>query len=407
MTEPRPIYLDHHATTPCDPRVVEAMEPFWSEEFGNATSRTHAYGWRAAEAVERARRQVAALLGADAREIVFTSGATEANNLAILGAARGLRDRGDHVVTTRVEHKSVLDPCRALRREGFRVTELGVDREGLVDPAALRAAIEPRTVLVSILHANNEIGVVQPLAELAAIVVDRDVAFHADAAQSAGRIDVNAKRIPIDLLSMSAHKLYGPKGIGALYVRRRAKRIRIEPIVHGGGQEQGLRSGTLPVPLCVGFGRACEIASVEREAQAARMRALRDRLLERIVAGVVEVEVNGHLEQRLPGNLHLTFPGVEGEALLAALPDVALSAGSACTAASHEPSHVLLALGLDARRALSSVRFGIGRTNTEDEIDRAAARVIEEVQRLRAMSGVASTRAARGSVSFRSPNRRR
>ncbi len=388
----RPIYLDHNATTPCDASVVAAMIPYFTEEFGNAASRTHAYGWRAGEAVERAREQIGALVGADAREIVFTSGATEANNLALFGGARALRgDSGgkrDHIVSCRAEHRAVLDPLLALEREGFRVTLLGVDRDGRVDPDDLRAAIDARTSLVSIMHANNEIGVIQPIAELSALAAEAGAAFHCDAAQSAGALDVDATRLGVDLLSLSAHKLYGPKGIGALVVRRRAKRARVEPILHGGGHERGLRSGTLPVPLCVGFGAAAELARASRAADAERHTRLRERLLERLAAELPGIVVNGHASSRLPGNLNVSFPGVEGEALLAALPELALSAGSACTSAKPEPSHVLRALGADKARALSALRFGIGRGNDSAQIEAAAELVIAQVRRLRALSPV-------------------
>jgi cysteine desulfurase len=386
----RPIYLDHNATTPCDPGVVRAMLPYFSEEFGNAASRTHAFGFRADAAVERARAQVAALVGADPREIVFTSGATEANNLALLGAARAQHrasgGKRDHVVSCRTEHRAVLDPCLALEREGFRVTLLGVDGDGLVDPERLRAALEPRTALVSIMHANNEIGVIQPIAQLSRIAAEAGVAFHCDAAQSAGALDVDVTRLGVEFLSLSAHKLYGPKGIGALVVRRRSSRARIEPILHGGGHERGLRSGTLPVPLCVGFGAAAELALGARAVDAARHERLRERLLARLEASLSNLVLNGHPSARLPGNLNLSFLGVEGEALLAALPELALSVGSACTSAKREPSHVLRALGAGEARSLSALRFGIGRGNDEAEIDAAAELVIAQVRRLRALS---------------------
>ena len=387
----RPIYLDHNATTPCDASVVAAMIPYFSEEFGNAASRTHAYGWRAEAAVEHAREQIAALVAADAREIVFTSGATEANNLALLGGARALRresgGKRDHVVSCRAEHRAVLDPCGALEREGFRVTLLGVDRDGFVDPERLREALDARTALVSIMHANNEIGVVQPIAALAAIAAESGASFHCDAAQSAGALEVDVTRIGVDFLSLSAHKLYGPKGIGALVVRR-AKRARLEPILHGGGHERGLRSGTLPVPLCVGFGAAAELARVSRAADAERHTRLRERLLARLSAELPGLVLNGHESARLPGNLNVSFLGVEGEALLAALPELALSAGSACTSAKPEPSHVLRALHADKARALSALRFGIGRGNDAAQIDAAAELVITQVRRLRALSPV-------------------
>jgi cysteine desulfurase len=379
------IYLDHHATTPCDPRVVEAMLPYFAREFGNAASRTHAFGWRAEQAVEQARGEVAALVGADPREIVFTSGATESNNLALLGVARAARPRRAHVVTSRIEHRAVLDPCRALEREGVRVTYLDVARDGRVDPAAVEAALEADTLLVSIMFANNEIGTLQPIEAIGRIARARGVLFHCDAAQAAGKVPVDVVRDSIDLLSLSAHKLYGPKGVGALYVRRRP-RIEIEPILHGGGHERGLRSGTLPVPLCVGFGAACAIAASERAGEAERLTALRERLRAALVAGVESVHLNGHGELRLPGNLNVSFDGVEAEALLAALPELALSSGSACTSAKKEPSHVLRALGLAPERSLGSIRIGLGRGTTEAEVDFAAGRIAVEVARLREMS---------------------
>ncbi len=386
------IYLDHNATTPCDPRAVAAMAPYWSDDFGNAASRTHAFGWRAEAAVETARVQVAALVGADPREIVFTSGATEANNLAILGGARALRresgGKRDHVISVRSEHRAVLDPCRALEREGFRVTLLGVDAEGRVEPERLRDALEPRTALVSIMHANNEIGVVQPIALLAGVAAGAGAAFHCDAAQSAGALATDVAVLGVDFLSLSAHKLYGPKGIGALVVRRRPPRARIEPILHGGGHERGLRSGTLPVPLCVGFGVAAEIARSSRAGDAERHERLRERLFSRLEAELPGVVRNGHATERLPGNLNVSFLGVEGEALLAALPELALSSGSACTSARREASHVLSALGAGEARSLSALRFGIGRGNDEAQIDEAAERVIAQVRRLRALSPV-------------------
>jgi cysteine desulfurase len=386
---PAPIYLDHHATTPCDPRVVEAMRPYWSDEFGNAASRTHAFGWRASEAVERAREHVARALGADPREVIFTSGATESNNLALLGAARALRARGRpaRIVTCATEHRAVLDPCAALAREGFDVERLPVQSDGRLDPERLRAALARPAALVSVMHANNEIGVIQPIAELAALARASGALFHCDAAQSVGKLATDTAALGVDLLSATAHKLYGPKGIGALFVRHRDPRVVLEPIVTGGGHERGLRSGTLPVPLVVGFGAACELACELRVEEAARVLALRELLWERLSAES-DVVRNGHPTERLPGNLNVSFGGVEGEALLMALPDLALSTGSACTSASPEPSHVLRALGGGPARALSSLRFGIGRTNTQDEIERAAARVVEELRRLRALSPV-------------------
>lgn len=381
----RPIYLDHHATTPVAPRVLEAMLPYFGEEYGNPSSATHAFGWRAEAAVEEARERLAAALGADdPREIVFTSGTTESDNLAIAGIARAGRGRRDHLVTSAIEHPAVLDCCSALEREGFAVTRLPVDADGLVDPEAVRAAVTERTALVSVMAANSEIGVLQPLEAIGAICRERGVPFHTDAAQAVGKIalDVGAQRI--DLLSMCAHKLYGPKGVGALYVRRRRPRIRIAPLLHGGGHEGGLRSGTLPVPLIVGFARAVSLCLEEREAEARRLRDLRRRLLDRLRERLAGVHVNGSLERRLPGNLNLSFDGVSADALLVALRDVALSTGSACASARGEPSHVLRALGLSPERVRGAVRFGLGRGNTAEEIDVVAERVAEEVERARA-----------------------
>ena len=381
-----PIYLDHHSTTPCDTRVVDAMAPYWTREFGNAASRTHAFGWRAEEAVEAAREEVARLIGADPREIVFTSGATEANNLALLGVARANRERGDHIITCQTEHRSVLDPLAALEKVGFRVTCLAVDAEGLVDVDDLRAALDGRTILVSVMHVNNEIGVVQPLEEIARVTREHGTLFHTDAAQSVGKLVVDVDRLGVDLLSLTAHKLYGPKGMGALYVRRRSPVLRVAPILYGGGHERGMRSGTLPVPLCVGLGRACQIAGHEWETDAKRALLLRDRLRQRLSTELDEVWLNGHPENRVAGNLNLSFTGLEAQALLVALPDVALSSGSACTSAQPEPSHVIRALGGGQARALGAVRFGIGRANSEAEIDAVAEMLVEQVERLRAMS---------------------
>ena len=381
-----PIYLDHQATTPCDTRVVDAMAPYWSREFGNAASRTHAFGWRAQEAVEAAREEVARLIGADSREVVFTSGATESNNLALLGVARASRERGDHIITCQTEHRAVLDPLAALEKEGFRVTRLAVDAQGLVDVDGLSAALEPRTILVSIMHVNNEIGVVQPLAEIGRITREHGALFHTDAAQSVGKLPVQVDLLGVDLLSLSAHKLYGPKGIGALYVRRRSPVVRLAPILRGGGHERGLRSGTLPLPLCVGLGRACQIAGQEWEANAKHGVRLRDQLWGRLSTELDEVWLNGHPERRVGGNLNVSFVGLEAQALLVALPEVALSAGSACTSAQPEPSHVIRALGWGAARALGAVRFGIGRSNTEAEIDAVGGMLVEQVGRICAIS---------------------
>jgi cysteine desulfurase len=377
----RPIYLDYQATTPCDPRVVEAMAPWWSERFGNAASKTHAYGWEAAEAVETARRHVAALIGADAREIVFTSGATEANNLALLGSARAARGARDRVIALATEHRSVLDPAARLEREGLQVTRLGVARDGLLDVERLRAALDERVLWVSAMHANNEIGVIQDVAAIAQAAREVGALVHCDAAQSAGKLALDVRALGVDLLTLSGHKLYGPKGIGALWVRRRPP-LALEPLVFGGGHERGLRSGTLAVPLCIGLGEAARIAAFEREAESQRTRTLRDRLWERLAREIPGTGLNGHASQRLPGNLNVALP-VESSALLAALPELALSTGSACTSAVPEPSHVLRALGLERARALGSIRLSIGRPTTAAEVERAADLLRERVAALR------------------------
>jgi cysteine desulfurase len=374
---PNPIYLDHQATTPVDPRVLEAMLPYFGVRFGNAASRSHRFGWEAEKAVELARKRIAALAGAAPREIVFTSGATESNNLAI----KGVRPR--HIVTVATEHKAVLDP---VKRAAPDATILRPRSDGLIDLDELRDAIRPDTGLVSVMYANNEIGVVQPIREIGAICREKGVLFHCDAAQAFGKIPVNVEADGIDLLSVSAHKIYGPKGVGALYVRRR--KVRLEAQMDGGGHEFGMRSGTLNVPAIVGFGEACAIAAGEMADEGARMAALRDRLRAALERGLDEVTVNGSLEHRLPGNLNMSFRGVDGEALITSLPEVALSTGSACTSANPEPSHVLRALGLSDDRAHSSLRFGIGRFNTEEEIDYVAGRVVESVKRLRALAPV-------------------
>ncbi len=381
-----PIYMDNQATTPVDPRVLEAMLPFFSEKFGNAASKTHSFGWEAEEAVKNARRQVAELIGADNREIVFTSGATESNNLALKGAARAYRAKGDHLVTVATEHKAVLDPCKRLEHEGFRVTILPVDRFGRVSPGQVAEAITEQTIFVSVMAANNEIGTLQPLAEIGRACEERGVLFHTDAAQAAGKIPLDVEAMGIDLLSISGHKLYGPKGVGALYVRRRQPRVRLEPIIDGGGHEHGLRSGTLPVPLVVGFGKACELSRREMDAEAERLRLLRERLRTGIMERLPAVTLNGHPSERLAGNLNLSFAHVKGEALLLALKEVALSAGSACTSAQLGPSHVLRAIGLEDELADASLRFGLGRFNTQEEVDWVRDHVVREVNRLREMS---------------------
>jgi cysteine desulfurase len=384
MTAKLPIYLDHHATTPVDSRVLDAMLPYFREDFGNASSASHVYGWRAEAAVEQARETIASAIGAeDPREIVFTSGTTESDNLALLGVLRAGRTRRDHLVTTAIEHPAVLDPARQLEREGFRVTVLPVDGEGRVDPDAVAAAIDERTALVSVMAANSEVGTLQPLAEIGRICGEREVPFHSDAAQAVGKVPLDVRRLGVDLLSLCAHKLYGPKGIGALYVRARRPRLRIEPLQHGGGHERGLRSGTLPVPLIVGFAQALRLCDSERAAEAERLTALRGRLWDGLREGLDGVTLNGPVERRLPGNLNLSFDGVDADHLLVALPGVALSTGSACASASAEPSHVLAALGLPPERARGAVRFGLGRSNSEAEIDAVAAQVVAAVREIR------------------------
>lgn len=380
---PRPaLYLDHHATTPLDDRVLEAMLPYLTEDFGNAASRSHVFGWRAEAAVEQARESIAAALGAEPREVVFTSGATEANNLALLGAGRQRgRSRGrKRVVALATEHPAVLDPLAALGREGHDVEIVPVEPDGLVDLERLRAAVDDRTAVVSAMAANNEIGVLQPLAEIGAIAREAGAWFHSDAAQAAGRLVLRVDREPIDLLSLSGHKLYGPKGVGALFVRARGPRVVLEPILYGGGHERGLRSGTLPVALIVGLAKALALALLERETEWARLVGLRDRLWRRLSSELEGVRCNGSLEQRLPGNLNVSFEDVEIDKLLLALPDLALSTGSACSSATPEPSHVLLALGLTEPLARASLRFGLGRSTTAADLDFAADRVVDAVR---------------------------
>jgi cysteine desulfurase len=380
-----PIYLDYQATTPTDPRVVEAMMPYFSLMFGNPHSRNHQYGWDAEEGVERARAQIAAIIGANEKEIIFTSGATESNNLAIKGVARFYKDKKRHVITCVTEHKCVLDSCRHLELEGFRITYLPVQKNGLIDLDLLRASIADDTVLVSIMAVNNEIGVIQPLAEIGRICRERKVFFHTDAAQAVGKIPLDVEAMQIDLMSISGHKIYGPKGIGALFVRRRP-RVRLEAMISGGGQERGMRSGTLPTPLCVGLGEACRIAQVEMGAEAERLHGLRARFLDKITAALPEVFLNGDLDHRIPGNLNLSFAYVEGEGLMMGIKDLAVSSGSACTSASLEPSYVLRALGVEEELAHTSLRIGIGRFTTEAEVDYAVERIVGEVRRLRTMS---------------------
>jgi cysteine desulfurase len=380
-----PIYLDYQATTPTDRRVVDAMLPYFTQVFGNPHSRNHRFGWDAEEAVEKARAQVAHIIGANEKEIIFTSGATESNNLAIKGVSRFYRDKKRHVITCVTEHKCVLDSCRHLELEGFQVTYLPVHKNGLIDLDQLRDAITRDTVMVSIMAVNNEIGVIQSLAEIGRICREKKVFFHTDAAQAVGKIPLDVEAMQVDLMSVSGHKIYGPKGIGALYVRRRP-RVRLEALISGGGQERGMRSGTLPTPLCVGLGEACRIAEAEMGAEAERLHALRDRLLNRFTEQLPEVYVNGDLEYRIPGNLNVSFAYVEGEGLMMGIKDLAVSSGSACTSASLEPSYVLRALGVEEELAHTSLRIGLGRFTTEAEVDYAADRIVGEVRRLRNMS---------------------
>jgi cysteine desulfurase len=382
------VYLDHHATTPVDPRVLEAMLPYFGPRFGNAASRGHSFGWDAEKAVELARRRVAGLAGASPREIVFTSGATESDNLALKGIAEAYRPNGNHIVTMATEHKAVLDTARHLERLGFGLTVLAPRPDGRIDLDALREAIRPETLLVSVMYANNEIGGIQPVREIGAICREKGALFHTDAVQAFGKVPIDVEADHIDLMSVSAHKMYGPKGVGALYVRRRNPRVRVAAQVDGGGHESGMRSGTLNVPAIVGFGEACDICEREMGEEAARVGALRDRLNALLQAGLDRVHVNGSMEHRLPGNLNAAFEGVNAESLLMSLPEVALSTGSACTSATVEPSHVLKALGLSEEAAHSSVRFGLGRFNTKEEIEYAAGRIVESVRRLRELSPV-------------------
>ncbi len=381
-----PIYLDNNSTTRCDPRVVEAMLPYFSEHYGNAANRHHAFGWQAKEAVDTAREQVAGLIGANPREIVFTSGATESNNLALKGAAAMYRNRGDHIITVATEHKAVLDPCQRLEREGFRLTILPVDRFGRVSADEVAAALTEKTILVSVMAANNEIGSLQPVAEIGRLCKERGVLFHCDAVQAVGKVPFDVEETGADLVSLSAHKIYGPKGVGALYVRGSSPRVRLTPLFDGGGHERGMRSGTLPVPLIVGFGTACALAGTEMTAEAIRLRNLRERLHACIIGDVDEVFLNGHPTERLPGNLNLSFAHVDGSALLMNLRNVAVSSGSACTSADPEPSYVLRALGVPDDLAHGSLRFGLGRFTTEEEINSASADVVRVVRLLREQS---------------------
>jgi cysteine desulfurase len=391
MTVKLPVYMDNHATTQVDPRVLEAMLPYFTEKFGNAASRNHEFGWKAEEAVETARGQVARLIHASPREIIFTSGATESVNLALKGAVETHRSAGNHIVTQATEHKAVLDVSKRLEKFGCEVTYLPVDRDGFVDPEILRRAITPKTILVSIMHANNEIGVIQPIEQIGKIAKEKKILFHVDGAQSVGKIPVDVERLGIDLLSISAHKIYGPKGVGALYVRRKAPRVELAAIIDGGGHERGLRSGTLNVPGIVALGKACDICQKEMTEEGQRLGRLRDKLRDLITERLDETFVNGSMIHRLPNNLNLSFAGVEGDALLMGINDVAVSSGSACTSATLEPSHVLSALGVSEDLAHSSIRFGLGRFNTEEEVRYVADRVTETVKRLRDLSPLFET----------------
>ena len=381
----QPIYLDYQATTPMDPRVLEVMMPYFTHKFGNPGSRSHAYGWEAEEAVEKARGQIAKLIGADDKEVIYTSGATESNNLAIRGVAEFYKDRKNHIITTVTEHKCVLDTCRHLEQQGFEVTYLPVQQNGLLDLDVLRAAITDKTVLVSVMAVNNEIGVIQPLAEIGKICRERKVFFHTDAAQAAGKIPLDVEAMNIDLMSISGHKIYGPKGIGALYVRRKP-RVRLVAMIYGGGQERGFRSGTLPTPLCVGLGEACEIAMKEMGAEAKRLAKLQERMLKGLQAKLTDIVVNGDLEHRIPGNLNISFAYVEGESLMMGIKNLSVSSGSACTSASLEPSYVLRALGVEEEMAHTSLRIGLGRFTTEHEVDTAVDELVRHVTKLREMS---------------------
>jgi cysteine desulfurase len=386
MAPKLPIYMDNQATTPLDPRVLEAMLPYFTDKFGNAASRNHEFGWKAEEAVENARAQIARLIRATPREIVFTSGATESDNLAIKGVAESYRAKGHHIVTQATEHKAVLDSCKRLEKYGYEVTVLPVAHDGLIDLDELRRAITPKTILISIMYANNEIGVVQPIEEIGKIAKEKGVFFHVDGVQAAGKIPVDVQRDGIDLLSISAHKIYGPKGVGALYVRRKNPRVQLSAIIDGGGHERGMRSGTLNVTGIIGLGKACELCQQEMAQETAKLSRLRDRLKEGIMSKLDECYINGSMEHRLPHNINISFAFVEGESLLMGINDIAVSSGSACTSATLEPSYVLKALGVGEDLAHTSIRFGIGRFNTEEEVDYVVGRVVETVNRLRELS---------------------
>ncbi len=386
MSVKLPIYLDNHATTPVDPRVLDAMLPYFTEKFGNAASRNHEFGWKAEEAVENARGQIARLINATPKEIVFTSGATESTNLAIKGVAEMYREKGNHIITQVTEHKATLDTCKRLEKYGYEVTYLPVEKDGRINLDDLRRAITPKTILISIMYANNEIGVVQPIAEIGKIAKEKGVFFHVDAVQAVGKIPVDVQKDGIDLMSISGHKIYGPKGVGALYVRRKNPRVQLSAIIDGGGHERGMRSGTLNVTGIVGLGKACEICQNEMATESAKLFKMRERLKESIMSRLDETFINGSMEHRLPHNINISFAYVEGESLLMGINDIAVSSGSACTSATLEPSYVLKALGVGEDLAHTSIRFGVGRFNTDEEIDYVADRVVETVTRLRELS---------------------
>ena len=381
-----PIYFDNHATTPTDPRVVDAMLPYFTTKFGNAASRNHSFGWEAEKAVDDARKKIADLIGATSKEIVFTSGATESDNLAIKGVAEMYAEKGNHIITAATEHKAVLDTCKKLEKHGYRVTYLPLKADGLVDLDMLRESITDKTILITIMYANNEIGVIQPVAEIGKLAHERGILFHTDGVQAVGKVPVNVIKDNIDLMSISAHKIYGPKGVGALYVRRKSPRVQITAQMDGGGHERGMRSGTLNVPGIVGLGEACAICHREMAEESKRLGYLRDKLKNTLETELDEVFINGSMEHRLPHNLNISFAYVEGESLLMGINDIAVSSGSACTSATLEPSYVLKALGVGDDLAHTSIRFGIGRFNTEEEMDYVAARVIEVVRKLRELS---------------------
>lgn len=381
-----PIYMDNHSTTQMDPRVLEAMLPYFIEKFGNAASRNHQFGWEAEEAVENARKQIAKLIHCDAKEVVFTSGATESDNLALKGVVEMYKAKGDHVITCTTEHRAILDTCKSLEKRGIKVTYLPVEKNGRVNPDEVRKAITDKTILISIMLANNEIGTIHPIAEIGKIAKEKGILLHCDATQGVGKIPVDVEALKVDLMSFTAHKIYGPKGVGALYVRKKGPRVRLVPQIDGGGHERGMRSGTLPVPSIIGFGKACELCEQEMPVESKRIAAMRDRLQAQIMKDLDECYLNGHPTERLPHNLNISFAYVEGEALLMGVKEIALSSGSACTSATLEPSYVLRALGVGSDLAHSSIRFGLGRFTTDEEIDYTGKRMVEAVKRLREMS---------------------